>query len=95
MNQRAAPPALQTGDPSPGDAAGPKGLVAADGKLRTIPLEILALGDKEPTYGVRVLAQISRIWRRVIKQTWLSLPSLPAVHQQGNSVNFPETWNWK
>ena len=42
----------QTGDPSPGDAAGPKGLVV-DGRVRTVPLEILAAGDKEPTYGVR------------------------------------------
>lgn len=44
----------QTGDPSPNDAAGPKGLVRADGSVRTVPLEILALGDKEPTYGVSV-----------------------------------------
>jgi peptidylprolyl isomerase len=26
--------------------------VRADGSVRTVPLEILALGDKEPTYGV-------------------------------------------
>ena len=51
----------QTGDPSPSDPAGPKGLAQADGSVRTVPLEILALGDKEPTYGVRALSGVQRL----------------------------------
>lgn len=39
---------IQTGDPA-ADGAGP---AAGAGAVRTVPLEILALGDKEPTYGV-------------------------------------------
>uniref|UniRef100_A0A7S0HUJ1 peptidylprolyl isomerase n=1 Tax=Hanusia phi TaxID=3032 RepID=A0A7S0HUJ1_9CRYP len=41
---------VQTGDPEPENTEGVHGLKNSDGSVRTLPLEVFADGDKEPTY---------------------------------------------
>jgi hypothetical protein len=43
---------MQTGDPNPTDDSNPVHGYVVNGKERTVPLEIMALEDKLPTYGV-------------------------------------------
>jgi len=43
---------IQTGDPNPEDEDAIHGFEPAKGKERTVPLEIMALEDKKPVYGV-------------------------------------------
>ncbi len=43
---------VQTGDPNPNDDSNPVHGYAVNGKERTVPLEVMALEDNKPTYGV-------------------------------------------
>jgi peptidylprolyl isomerase len=44
---------IQTGDPNPDDEDAVHGFEPVKGQERTVPLEIMALEDKKPVYGVR------------------------------------------
>lgn len=43
---------IQTGDPHFEEDDQPHGIVDAKGEIKTIPLEVFAIEDKEPTYGI-------------------------------------------